>query len=182
MTDSGKHAVLPGHDPLVDFMTRFTSSDRFSEVFQEGMGLVEETANYLDGQGRLDARMLDRHGSIAYATESMRLTTRLMQLASWLLMQRAISAGELTKEAARSEKHRINLTEIGAGYPLRGAEQIPTGLKALVQRSLTLHERILKLDVMLADAETKPAAGHNQVAKHITRIEEFFTRARSEAS
>ena len=62
-----------------------------------------------------------------------------------------------------------------------GAEQIPEGLKALVGRSLTLHERILKLDAMLVEAETKPAAGHNQVAKQITRIEEFFAR-RSEAS
>lgn len=176
MTDSGKQAAVQGHDPLVDFMSRFTNSERFNKVFQEGMGLVEETANYLDGQGRLDARALDRHGSIAYATESMRLTTRLMQLASWLLMQRAISAGELTKEAARSEKHRINLTEIGPGYPLRGAEQIPEGLKALVCRSLTLHERILKLDAMLVEAETKPASSHNQVAKQITRIEEFFAR------
>ena len=73
------------------------------------MGLVEETANYLDGPGRVDARQLDRHGSIAYATESMRLTTRLMQLASWLLLQRAISSGELTPEAASEEKKRIKL-------------------------------------------------------------------------
>ena len=60
------------------------------------MGLVEETANYLDGQGRVDSRVLDRPGTIAYATESMRLTTRLMQLASWLLLQRAIGSGEVS--------------------------------------------------------------------------------------
>src|SRR5438270_13947745 len=86
---------------LVDFLARFTSSEQFEKVFREGMGLVEETANYLDGGGRSDARGLDRHGAIAYATESMRLTTRLMQLASWLLLQRAVSSGELTPEAAR---------------------------------------------------------------------------------
>ena len=67
----------------VDFMSRFTASEQFDKVFREGMGLVEETANYLDGPGRQDARLLDRHGAVAYATESMRLTTRLMQLASW---------------------------------------------------------------------------------------------------
>ena len=74
----------------VDFMSRFTASEQFDKVFKEGMGLVEETANYLDGPGRQDARLLDRHGAVAYATESMRLTTRLMQLASWLLLQRAL--------------------------------------------------------------------------------------------
>jgi hypothetical protein len=73
------------------------------------MGLVEETAAYLDGPGRQEVRGLGRQGAIAYATESMRLTTRLMQLASWLLLQRAVSAGELTREAVEAEKQRINL-------------------------------------------------------------------------
>ena len=38
----------------VDFMSRFTASEQFDKVFREGMGLVEETANYLDGPGRQD--------------------------------------------------------------------------------------------------------------------------------
>ncbi len=74
--------------------SRFTASEQFDKVFREGMGLVEETANYLDGPGRADARTLDRNGAVAYATESMRLTTRLMQLASWLLLQRAIGLAQ----------------------------------------------------------------------------------------
>ena len=87
----GKHG-----ESLVDFLARFTSSEQFEKVLREGTSLVEETADYLDGQGRSDARALDRHGAIAYATESMRLTTRLMQLTSWLLLRRAVSAGEIT--------------------------------------------------------------------------------------
>jgi regulator of CtrA degradation len=145
----------------VNFFTRFTSSEQFEKTFKEGMGLVEETANYLDGPGRQDARVLDRHGAIAYATESMRLTTRLMQLASWLLLQRAISAGELTFEDARKEKHRISLNDIGRGHDLTGSEQIPESLKELVERSLRLHQRILKLDAMLnvqSKMEEQPAA------------------------
>ncbi len=180
MSDLSNRARQGGYQGLVDFMARFTSSEQFNKVFQEGMGLVEETANYLDGPGRKDARHLDRHGSIAYATESMRLTTRLMQLASWLLLQRAISAGELTKEAARSEKHRINLSEIGPGYELRGSEQIPDGLKTLVRRSLRLHERILTLDAMLDDANAEQAARENHVASQITRLEAVFARPKSE--
>src|SRR5215213_6278636 len=91
-------------ESLIDFFTRFTASDQFGKVFKEGMGLVEQTANYLDGPGRDDAKTLDRSGTIAYATESMRLTTRLMQLASWLLLQRAVSVGELSLDEAQKEK------------------------------------------------------------------------------
>ena len=141
----------------VNFFTKFTASEQFEKVFKEGMSLVEETANYLDGPGRIDARVLDRHGAIAYATESMRLTTRLMQLASWLLLQRAIGAGELSIEDARKENHRISLSDIGRGHDLAGSESLPDALKALVERSINLHGWVQKLDSMIsAQASTAP--------------------------
>ncbi|MFO0992976.1 MAG: DUF1465 family protein [Hyphomicrobiales bacterium] len=154
----------------VDFLARFTASEQFEKVFREGMGLVEETANYLDGPGRKDARRLDRNGAIAYATESMRLTTRLMQLASWLLLQRAISAGELSPEDARKEKHRISLADIGAGHPLAGSDQLPESLMQLVERSLHLHQRILKLDAMLAVKAKAGAQSESPLTEQLDRL------------
>jgi regulator of CtrA degradation len=165
-------------ESLVDFLARFTSSEQFEKVFREGMGLVEETANYLDGPGRFDARGLDRHGAIAYATESMRLTTRLMQLASWLLLQRAVSAGELTPEDASKEKHRISLADIGAGHPLSGAAQLPESLDELIARSLKLHERIVKLDAMIATRAKSPAPAPSAVNTQFDRIAKTFKVAR----
>lgn len=164
--------------PPVDFLVRFTASEQFEKVFREGMGLVEETANYLDGPGRKDARLLDRHGAVAYATESMRLTTRLMQLASWLLLQRAIGAGEMTAEDARKEKHRISLSDIGRGNPLAGQDQLPQGLLDLVDRSLHLHQRVQKLDVMVnMQAKTIPQQA-SPVDEHLDRIASVFNVAR----
>ena len=161
----------------VNFFTKFTSSEQFEKVFREGMSLVEETANYLDGPGRLDARVLERHGAIAYATESMRLTTRLMQLASWLLLQRAIGAGELTVEDARKENHRISLNDIGKGHDLTGANDLPDALKALVERSLTLHQRIQKLDSMIS-AQTSTAQMPSPVNDQIDRLASMLKVAR----
>jgi regulator of CtrA degradation len=166
-----------GGETLIDFMARFATSEQFNKVFQEGMGLVEETANYLDGPGRDDARGLDRHGSIAYATESMRLTTRLMQLASWLLLQRAVSAGELTESAAVAEKARINLDEIGAGSPLAGGEQLPDGLNDLIERSLNLHRRIVRLDQMISERRDLSGEAHNPVASQVDQLQQIFAPA-----
>src|SRR5258708_25374916 len=70
-----------GESGLVQFSERLTNSAAFGTLFREGMDLVEETAAYLDGVGRTEAKALDRAVSLTYATESMRLTTRLMQLA-----------------------------------------------------------------------------------------------------
>ena len=117
----------------INFLSRFQNSDQFDKIFKEGMGLVEETANYLDGQGRVDSRVLDRPGTIAYATESMRLTTRLMQLASWLLLQRAMISGEVNETEARREKYRLAAGAFGfsggrSGWPKSsspGASSMP---------------------------------------------------------
>ncbi len=81
----------------VSFAESFVSSDAFRALFREGMGLVEATAAYLDGDGREESKGLPRMSALSYASESMRLTTRLMQLASWLLLQRAVAEGELTR-------------------------------------------------------------------------------------
>ncbi len=88
----------------VSFSERLASSQVFASLFRDGMGLVEETASYLDGAGRTESKKLERNAALVYATESMRLTTRLMQLASWLLLHRAVKEGEMTLAQAHKEK------------------------------------------------------------------------------
>ncbi len=143
------HSFPHSDDNAVSFALKLVNSDQFKNLFREGMTLVEETAAYLDGQGRADSRELTRMGSIAYATESMRLTTRLMQLASWLLLQRAVNEGEMTIEQAGSEKNKIRLHTLPtAGHEDVRAE-LPTGLLDLIDRSLRLQDRVQHLDDML---------------------------------
>jgi regulator of CtrA degradation len=116
----------------------------------------------------------------------MRLTTRLMQLASWLLLQRAVSAGELTREAAEVEKERINLSEVGPGHHLDGADRLPAGLNALVERSLRLHERIVTLDAMVRNAQagvrearSGTEQADNPVAGQLDLLAQSFARSRA---
>jgi regulator of CtrA degradation len=160
----------------VSFISRFQESEQFDKVFKEGMGLVEETANYLDGQGRVDSRVLDRPATIAYATESMRLTTRLMQLASWLLLQRAVAAGEVNENEASREKSRVNLSEIGKGNDIPGGESLPEGLIDLVNRSLRLHERISVMDTLSHRKPDMEAANENPVANQLDQLASAFAQ------
>src|SRR5271170_580573 len=93
----------------------FAGSALFEKTFDEGMALVEETARYLDGKGREEARALPRKTAMLYAGESMRVTTRLMQAASWLLVQRAVRDGDMESEAAGSDRYRLGSKEICLG-------------------------------------------------------------------
>lgn len=126
-----------------DVIADFARSELFDRTFQEGMDLVEETAGYLDGSGRQESKLLSRNAALAYAAESMRLTTRLMQVASWLLVQRAVREGDMPPESAREERYRL-----GAEDVCRGAttEDLPSGLLVLLDRSERLYERVRHLD------------------------------------
>src|ERR1700694_820858 len=94
----------------VSFGERLAGSQAFADLFRDGMALVEETAAYLDGPGRQDSKKLQRAAALAYATESMRLTTRLMQLASWLLLHRAVKEGEMSLAQVNQEKTKVKLS------------------------------------------------------------------------
>ena len=104
-----------------------------------------------------------------------------MQLASWLLLQRAVSSGEITRDDADHEKSRISLDEIGEGQPLAGADVLPDALKGLVGRSLRLHERIVTLDVMIAERDETLLGGEaaNEVNTHLDQLQKAFNARRS---
>ena len=120
----------------VSFGERLASSQAFSNLFRDGMALVEETASYLDGPGRQESKKLDRTAALAYATESMRLTTRLMQLASWLLLHRAVKEGEMSLAQANKEKAKVKLT--AADNDDNNYKVLPERLRHLIDRSASL--------------------------------------------
>jgi len=129
----------------VSFGERLASSQAFADLFRDGMALVEETATYLDGPGRAESKMLERAAALAYATESMRLTTRLMQLASWLLLHRAVKEGEMSLAQANKEKTKVKLSAADHHDP-NNIELLPETLRELIARSQKLHGKVRRLD------------------------------------
>src|SRR3712207_9554637 len=109
MTDERVQETSSGLPSRFATVKDFARSELFERTFQEGMELVEETAAYLDGAGRKESKLLSRNAALAYAGESMRLTTRLMQIASWLLVQRAVREGDMPPSEAFQERYRVKL-------------------------------------------------------------------------
>ena len=128
-----------------DVIQDFARSELFERTFQEGMDLVEETAGYLDGAGRQESKTLSRNAALAYASESMRLTTRLMQVASWLLVQRAVREGDMAPDAACEDRYRLGAEDV-CRSPDASTERQPEGLTSLLERSERLYERVRHLD------------------------------------
>jgi regulator of CtrA degradation len=163
---------LQGDGALVQFNERLTNSAAFGVLFREGMDLVEETAAYLDGDGRNEAKELDRAVSLTYATESMRLTTRLMQLASWLLLHRAVKEGEMTLSQANREKTKVKLSAADPG-PADLLEKLPQQLQDLIARSMTLQARVRRLDSTIHSPPEQTSIG-NPLVPQLNRLKAAF--------
>ncbi|MFO1185315.1 MAG: DUF1465 family protein [Bauldia sp.] len=160
------------------FAKRLAGSAAFRNLFHEGMALVEEAAGYLDGPGRVQSKALSRAGSLTFATESMRLTTRLMQIASWLLLQRAVNEGEMSAEQAELEKGKVRLRALETVADGPGWDDLPLRLRDLVTRSRRLQDRVKQLDSAM-NPTVAAAAADNQVSVQLSRLEAAFQVAGS---
>ena len=167
-------------------------SHSFKPLYDEGMGLVEQAAEYLDGKGRAEAKKLSRLAATLYAAESMRLTTRLMQVASWLLLQRAANSGEMTRDQVASEKSKVRLDTASAHDDAVGWAELPEDFLDLVNRSLRLQALVRRMDEEIyGDASVcvgrqRPCAAANPVsdqiiaAQHRLRPRLMRTRSRDQ--
>jgi regulator of CtrA degradation len=158
---------------LVLFSERLTNSAAFGVLFREGMDLVEETAAYLDGDGRTEAKALERSVRLNYATESMRLTTRLMQLASWLLLHRAGKEGEMMLTQANREKTKVKLSAADPG-PDDAVSKLPQQLQDLIARSMSLQVKVRRLDATIHSPVAERAPIGNPLVPQLNRLKAAF--------
>jgi regulator of CtrA degradation len=167
-----------GSPERANVILNFTHSELFNRTFADGMEIVEDAATYLDGPGRQESKLLSRQAALTYAGESMRLTTRLMKLASWLLVQRAVREGDMPAVEACQPRYRL------AQDDLRGPEQapatrdpllaeLPSGILELSERSERLYVRVLHLDRRMY-LETEDAPSPLAVQSQMNRLRQAF--------
>ncbi len=152
----------------------FVQSELFARTFGEGMALVEETANYLDGEGRDASKRLPREVALAYAGASMRLTTQLMQIASWLLVLRAVREGEMVLGEASDDKYRIVPGE-AASVNFK-SEGLPDRLVSLIEAAHQLYNRISRLDRELFAKKASPVEKNDAAAQQRALLKAFGGR------
>jgi regulator of CtrA degradation len=162
----------------ISFAGHVATSTPFKTLYADGMGLVEETASYLDGPGRAASKVLPRMASILYAAESMRLTTRLMQLASWLLLQRAVNNGEMTFDQVLTEKNKVRIESFEVDTAAPGWNDLPETFRDLVGRSLRLQTRVAMLDreIYRPESAAPEPDNENSVKAQISLLQTAFSQ------
>src|SRR6187431_796534 len=76
-------------------------------LYVEAMELADEARSYFDAAAREDRLELEPVDRVGFSCESLKVTTRLMHVIAWLLTQRAVEAGELSRSQARRPARRL---------------------------------------------------------------------------
>ncbi len=151
----------------------FAASELFFKIYDQSMAMVRDAADYLELEGVIDRQQLSQQMGMVYACESMRITTRLMQVSAWLLAMRAVRQGEINASDIESRGFRLGAKEVCLGGPVRGAGLLPIRLINLLEASKRLYERVARLDQLLF-VNAGEATIRNPVVAQLNRIEQAF--------
>ena len=139
---------------------------KLMEVYSQAISLVEETADYLSNEGEQEKEQLPPLALTAFMSESMRLTTRLTTMMSWLMLQRAVADEEITADEVRKSEHRLRRLPNTLEIDGITKSMLPERLSDLVERSMTLYKRVERLEKQFFAGEKE-----NPVQSMINRIE-----------
>ena len=112
-------------------------------LYVEAMVLADEARAYFDSSGRDDRLSLDPLVRIGFACESLKVTTRLMQVVAWLMTQRAVAAGELSKAQAAGAERRLGEAPDSDEELL---PRLPDAAVALIRATQELYERVRRIE------------------------------------
>lgn len=121
-------------------------------LYDEAMLLADEARAYFDEAGRNERDSLDPLARVGFSCESLKVTTRLMHVIAWLLTQRAVQAGELSRAEALHPSRRLGDATITDAATLA---VLPIRARKLIETSADLHRRVGLLD---AAQEASPTA------------------------
>lgn len=128
-----------------------------ASLYTEAMLLADETRSYFDRNGREDRDSLPPIERVGFSCESLKVTTRLMHVIAWLLTQRAVESGELSRAQARTPARRLGeAPESDEAVVAR----LPESARDLINASRDLFARVQRLDeggAFAPEAQASPA-------------------------
>ena len=127
-------------------------------TYEEALRLTREARDYLAQQEPADRAKLAPEARLVTSCETMRLTARLTQTMAWLLVQKAVHAGEMSRAEAAENRTSAWAARRSVRSPMpRRSDYLPPRWPSLLLASHALYSRVERLDAMLGADETGQA-------------------------
>lgn len=118
------------------------------DLYCEAMVLADEARAYLERDASVEREMLALEDRVHFSCESLKITTRLMQVIAWLLSRRAYARGEISLEECRSDRYRLG---DAAPSDQNCTRAFPAEMRVLIAASESLYARALRLEEQFVD-------------------------------
>lgn len=115
-------------------------------AYAETLALMVEARDYFTHDNPARRRGMSREDGLRASCEALRVTSRLTQVMAWLMMQRALRAGEVTEDEAFPQGDALDRWEVCLDEWDGDDGALPPGLRSLLARSRALYQRIARLD------------------------------------
>lgn len=114
-------------------------------VFNETMQLLADAHEYFHQFGEDDQARINEELKTLYSCEMSRITLRLSSIMAWIMVQRAVFTGKIKADEAATQ-YNLDFQDICRvdNRVLHGV--LPSYVCFLLDRSLELYERVLRLD------------------------------------
>lgn len=136
-------------------------------LYTEAMLLADEARAYFDHYGKTEREPLDPLSRVNFSCESLKVTTRLMHVLAWLLSERSVEMGQMTREAAESSQRRLG--DAVASDPDVVATLPPQAI-SLIAATEDLYQRVRRLD----DEAPFPTPSASPALGLLDRLERAF--------
>lgn len=118
------------------------------KAYQEASDLLVEARDYVAGRLSESAvQALASADRLRLTAELSRVTRRLTEVMAWLLVQKAVAAGEITAAAAAgTEAAALPAGGLGEVDPTQDIGNLPLAARGLIDRSRRLYAEVARLD------------------------------------
>jgi regulator of CtrA degradation len=120
-----------------------------NRIFEETMALLIDARDYVLRYESAETAQLTPTSRLLVRRETMRITSRLTQVMAWLLVQKAVFAGEISRAEAAEPAHRLAGHRLCLDTEGGRFDGVPPRLSTLLERSYRLYTRIARLDALV---------------------------------
>lgn len=122
-------------------------------LYQEAVGLADEARTYFAMHSKLDRGRLPPIDRVLYTCESLRISTRLMHVISWLMVRKAVARGEISAQDGLRAERRLGDAELCQMTERDALRRMPPMVASLSYRSQSVFDRAWRMEQdMLAKA------------------------------
>jgi regulator of CtrA degradation len=123
-------------------------------IYGETLRLLEELAGFIASERGPELAELTPPARALLARETSRMTHELLHVMAWLLMEKAVAAGEVgTADRERLDAYRLRPLE-DPHPPLADLRDLPLAARGLIDRCRRLHGRALEVERLIREHRT----------------------------